>query len=90
MPAKLCKSILSALGDKSDFAAPDTIVKLNVDLDELNNNQKVMLAGDEVKDINKISAYFSGSNVPRVYSKPRTYIEEDSILDDFDNFKIVD
>lgn len=90
LPAKLCKSILSALGDKSDFAAPDTIVKLNVDLDELNNNQKVMLAGDEVKDINKISAYFSGSNVPRVYSKPRTYIEEDSILDDFDNFKIVD
>ena len=56
----------------------------------MNNNQKVMLAGDEVKDINKISAYFSGSNVPRVYSKPRTYIEEDSILDDFDNFKIVD
>ena len=49
-----------------------------------------MLAGDEVKDINKISAYFSGLNVPRVYSKPRTYIEEDSILDDFDNFKIVD
>ena len=75
---------------KSDFAVPDTIVKLNVDLDELNNNQKVMLAGDEVKDINKIAAYFSGSNVPRVYSKPRTYIDEDSILDDFDNFKIVD
>lgn len=90
LPSKICKILLKCLNDKSDFSAPETIVKLNVDLNELKTNRKVLLAGDEIEPENKISAYFSGGNIPRVYSKPRTYIENDSILDDFDNFTIVD
>lgn len=90
LPAKICKILLKRLNDKSDFCAPETVIKLDVDLNELNTNRKVLLAGDEIEPENKISAYFSSENVPRVYSKPRTYIENDSVLDNFDNFTIVD
>lgn len=90
IPAKICKMILKELNDKSDFFAPETVIKLDVDLNELKVNHKVLLAGDEIEPEDKISAYFSGENIPRVYSNPRTYIENDSILDNFDNFTIVD
>ena len=90
LPAKICKIILKKLGDKGDFDTPETVVKLDVDLDELANNRKVLLAGDDIKSENRLSAYFSSANVPRTYSTPRTYIENDSILDNYDNFIIVD
>ena len=90
LPAKTCKIILKKLGDKSDFIVPETVVKLYVDLNELTVNQKVLLAGDDIKPENKLGAYFSSANIPRAYSTPRTYIENDSILDYYDNFTIVD
>lgn len=90
LPAKLAGQILSYLNDASDFVAPESVVRADIDLTELKNNQKVLLAGDDVKAINRLSALFSNENMPRVYSTPQTYLEKDTILDDFDNFEIID
>lgn len=90
LPAKLARKILTMLNDKSKFCAPETIISADIDLNELINNKKVMLASEEIKEIDKKKALFSSENMPLTYSTPQTYIEKESPLDDFDNFKILD
>ena len=90
LPAKLARKILNALNDKSKFTAPETIVSADIDINELINNKKVLLAGNEIKEINRKKVHFSSDNMPLVYSTPQTFIEKESPLDDFDNFQIID
>lgn len=90
VPARLGRRVLEYLGDKSEFAVPDGITAAEIDLAELKNNRKVLLAGDGVKEKDRLTVLFSSANMPRAYSRPKTFIEKESVLDEFDNFEIVD
>ena len=90
LPAKLVKKVLVQLNDKSNFPIPENIVTAEIDAVELIQNKKVLLAGDGVKPKDRLSALFSADNMPTAYSSPNTFIENDTVLDDFDNFTIID
>lgn len=90
VPAKICKEIFRYLGDESKFTVPCGVVKAQIDIGELKENKKVLLAGKDVPAANRKEVLFSRYNMPRVYSSPDIFTDEKTELDDFDNFKIID
>lgn len=88
VPAKMVKKVLSYLGDREDFTPPETIIRAQIDLNELKKNRKVLLAGDAVKDKDRLGAMFSSAHMPRAYSTPSNFLEGKTALDEFDNFRI--
>lgn len=89
-PAKICKEIFRLIGDKSNFDVPNGIVKASIDLNELNKNKKILLAGDGIAPENRKQVLFSRYNMPHVYSTPETFTDRRTELDDFYNFEIID
>ena len=88
--AEIANKVLAILGDNSTFEVPNGIVYRDIDLRELNQNNKVVLAGDKILPINRKPAIFSTKKMPKEYSQLSTFNENGSILDDFNNFKIID
>ncbi len=83
LPSKLAGKIIEYLGDDSTFRIPQGIVSAEIDNVELKENHKVLLAGVNIEQKNRLTALFSRDNMPKVYSKNQTYLDEWNILDDF-------
>ncbi len=63
LPTKIVGQIFDILADNSTFEMPNTVVKKEIVVDELNNGN-VVLAPWYEKEINKKSCYFSKENIP--------------------------
>ena len=87
--AEISNDIWNLLNDGYTFSAGSEIIYKDIDLREYSQNHKVMLAGEETLEINRKTEIFSIKNMPKTYSSPSAYTEKKSILDDFDDFKIV-
>ena len=90
LPAKICKEILRFIDDEHAFKVPFGVIKAQIDLNELRENKKVLLAGNGVAPENRKEVLFSRFNMPKSYSLPEVFTDNRTELDDFDNFKIID
>ncbi len=90
LTAKIVRKIVEKLNCTDVFKVPNGLVFADIDEKERISSHKVLLAGEKtpVKDRKKV--LFDRKNMPRKYSKSATYIENNSILDDFNNFEIID
>ncbi len=89
VPAEIAGEVLSQLNDSEKFIKPDSVIELYVDERVLRERHEVLLASDNVDLIHKKRALFSKKHAPKKYSTQNSFIDNKSILDDFDNFKIV-
>lgn len=89
-PTRLARDILQLLADATQFEVPRSVVQLDIDLKELTENHKVMLAGSDIPKRFKASAPFSSDNIPRQYSTVQIpFWEYDPFWNYFfDNFEI--
>ena len=90
VPALTARDIFYKLGDTTSFSVPDGVIALDIDLRELEDNHKVLLAGPDVPPRYKKSALFAADNTPRAYSTPQSpFWDYDDLLNfDIDNFDI--
>lgn len=89
---EIAGKVFSFLSDTEEFEKPPTVKCRYIDLNELNVNHKVLLAGEDIGLNGKTAAWFSEKNIPADYSTPQydEYFNYDDFLNlDFDNFEII-
>ena len=89
IPTEIAGEILAFLNDNEKFVIPNSVVELFVDERALKERHEVLLASDKVDLLHKKRALFSKKHAPKKYSTQNSFMDDKSILDDFDNFKIV-
>ncbi|MDR0426095.1 MAG: transglycosylase domain-containing protein [Clostridiales bacterium] len=90
LPAKTAEKILRHLNDTAAFEPPETVTRLDIDLNAYLKDRKILLANDSAPPKDRKPALFSDYNLPRQYAKPHTFIDNSTELDNFEQFKIVD
>lgn len=88
-PTKIAGRIHELINDDDKFVMPNSVTSKMIDAVELKEKHRVLLAGNDVKLINKKSALFSKRYAPKVYSTMQNFAQFPTILDDFNNFKII-
>lgn len=89
-PTAAAREVFDVLNDRTMFSVPSGVVALDIDVRELRQNRKVLLAGPDVAPRYRKSALFAADNMPRAYSTPQIpFWDYDDLLNfDIDNFDI--
>ncbi len=90
LTAKIARKIIEKLNVKDDFNMPSGLVYADIDEETRSRLHRVVLAGNGIPLKNRKTVLFNEKNMPRVYSQSATYLENDSVLDDFNDFEIID
>jgi penicillin-binding protein 2A len=75
-PTEIAKSFFSQIEDESTFTKPDSIVERDIDLTELDENHRIVLANTFTPDRYKKSEMFSLFNLPTDTSSKWAKLEE--------------
>lgn len=90
LPTSLASKIITMLSKENantNFRIPSTITSREIDVNALKNSHRVLLASKEISKKDKKVALFDVMHVPKRYSTHQTYIENNSTLDEFNDFK---
>lgn len=91
LPTILARKIFNFLSDETTFSVPSGIISADIDILKLENEHKVQLADHDTPLLNRRNVLFNKKYAPKKYPKTGlSFNETDSILDDFNNFEIVD
>ena len=88
LPTRLAVSLLKFLNDDSQFTVPSSVISVDIDGRIYEKNNEVLIADGDTLPKDRIRMFFSKKNMPR--QKYTVTYQRKSILDDFDNFEIVD
>ena len=75
-PTEIAKSFFSQIEDDSEFAKPDSIVERDIDLTELDENHRIVLANSFTPERYKKSEMFSLFNLPTDVSSKWTKLDQ--------------
>lgn len=89
LPTRIVTSVLKYLNDDSKFTVPKSVISVDIDKEVYDKENLVVIADNDVLPLNRLSCFFSKKNMPR-QKFDVTYIQRKNILDDFDNFEIID
>lgn len=89
-PTRIVKEILTLLDDRQTFACPPDVTKLEIDVDALNNEQRVLLAGPDIPLRKRQAVYFAVDHRPQRYSTVQNpFWDYEEFFDSlFDNYQI--
>lgn len=91
-PTRIVKRILETLRDSGRFLCPPSVTQLEIDTEALRNEQRVLLAGNDVPPRYKTKAYFSVDHRPTRYSTLQNpFWDFENFFDGlFDNYLLED
>lgn len=78
-PTQIAKNYFEKIGDNSQFALPSSIVSMPIDLTELQENHRVVLANSFTPERYTVTEKFSRFNLPSDVSKRFTQIDEPNL-----------
>ena len=91
LPTLLARKIFEKLNDNDNFKIPSGIKFADIDAHKWKNERKVALAGNSLLPIQRKNVIFDVANMPKRYSETKTnHVTNKTILDDFNNFEIID
>ena len=84
-PTSIAAEIMRVLSPSAHFEVPASVVSIDINAKELRRHQKIIPAGSECPERDKISVFFSRSNMPYAYD-----LWFSGMLDNFDKFDVFD
>ena len=87
-PTEIVKNYFQKIDDKSTFERPNTIVEKNIDLIELNENHRIILANNSMPERYTKKELFSIFNLPQETSEKFITIEKPIIKSFVENHKV--
>ena len=88
-PTEIVRKYFEQAGDNSTFAIPNSIIEKNIDMIELEENHRIILANKDMPERFTSQEIFSKFNLPSDYSKKFQSIETPSLKSKVENSNVI-